>query len=165
MATIATAKPKLVGFGESVDTALVTVDSGGTAFEFEDFVVVASGVADKAEAFVSATIIALAAEPSTDAYYEPIESGAGSFGSQSTEKQVILLGGVEIEMSTEGVISQSNIGLVYDLKLAGGTLVADLATGAQNGLRIIRMADPVYGGVLGDTNARVIGRITDANCL
>lgn len=165
MATIATAKPKLVGFGESVDTALVTVDASGTAFEFEDFVVVASGVADKAEAFTATSIIALAAEPSTDAYYEPVQSGAGSFGSQSTEKQVILLGGVEIEMSVEGAISQSNIGATYDLKAAGGTLVADLAAASTSGLQIIRMADPVYGGVLGDTNARVIGRITDANCL
>lgn len=165
MATIATAKPRLVGFGESTDTALVTVDAGGTAFEFEDFVVVASGVADKAEAWTSASVIALAAEPSTDAYYEPIESGAGSFGSQSTEKQVILLGGQEIEMSTEGTISQSNIGAIYALKAAGGTLVVDLSTSATEGLRIIRMADPVYGGVIGDTNPRVIGTITDVNCL
>lgn len=165
MATIATAKPKLVGFGESTDTALVTVDSTGTAFEFEDFVVVALGVADKAEAFTATDVIAIAAEPSTDAYYEPIESGAGSFGSQSTEKQVILLGGQEIEMSTEGTISQSNIGATYDLKSSNSTLVADLASASTSGLQIIRLADAVYGGGIGDTNVRVIGRITEANCL
>jgi len=165
MATITTARPKLVGFGESTDTALVTVDSTGTAFEFEDFVVITNGVADKAEAYSSSLLYALAAEPSTDAYYEPVQSGAGSFGAQSTEKQVILLGGQEVEMSTKGTISQSNIGTTVKMTVQGGTLVADLSVTSSSGVTVIRLSDSVYGGVLGDTAARVVGRLTDDICL
>lgn len=170
MATITIDSPRLVGFGESVDTTLVEVDTTGTAFAFNDIVVMASGKADKLTAATSATsVIALAVEPSTDGYYEPVAGSAGNFGDQSTEKQVILLGnGVEIEMSTGNeALAQADIGAVFALGYDSGTAnsFVDLSASSTSGFRITRVSDAVYGGVLGDTNTRVVGRFTDDICL
>jgi len=169
MATITIEAPVLVGFGESVDTTLVEVDTTGTAFAFNDIVVISSGKADKLTAATSGTsVIALAAEPSEDGYYEPVAGSGGSFGSQETEKQVILLGGAELAMSTGNeALAQADIGGVFALGYDSttGNAFVDLSASSTSGFRITRIADEVYGGVIGDTGTRVVGTITDDICL
>lgn len=169
MATITIEAPVLVGFGQSVDTTLVEVDTTGTAFEFNDIVVIASGKADKLTAATTgSSVIALAAEPSSDGYYEPVAGSGGTFGDQSTEKQVILLGGAELIMSTGNeALAQADVGAIFALGYdsnTGNTFV-DLSASSTSGFRITRVADPVYGGVIGDTGTRVVGTITDDICL
>ena len=169
MATITIDSPRLVGFGESIDTTLVDVDTTGTAFEFNDIVVMTSGKADKLTAASSASsVIALAAEPSSDGYYEPVAGSGGSFGSQSTEKQVILLSGAELEMSTGNeALAQADLGAIFALGYDSttGNAFVDLSASSTSGFRVQRVADPVYGGDLGDTGTRVVGIITDDICL
>lgn len=169
MATITIDSPRLVGFGEGNDAALVDVDTTGSAFEFNDIVVISSGLADKlTAATTAASVLALAAEPSSDGYYEPVAGSAGKFGDQSTVKQVLLLGGAEIEMSTGNeALVQADIGALFELGYDSttGNAFVDLSASSTSGFRITRVADPVYGGTLGDTGTRVVGVFTDDVCL
>lgn len=169
MATYDFEKPRLVGYDYTVDATLVTIDDSGSAFEPNDIVVVSSGKADKLEAATSASsVVALAAEPSVDGYYEPVAGNGGKFGSQESEKQVLLLGGTDLEMSTGNeALAQADIGGVFALAYDSttGTAFVDLSASSTSGFRITRVADPVYGGVIGDTGARVVGAITDDICL
>lgn len=168
MATITRDKVRLATFNQSQDATRQTVDSSGTAFVFEDLVTRSStsGV-DKltADVTVGTDYLALAAEPSSDSYYEPIVGN--SFGDQSDEKQVFLLSGREVEITASGTIAESHFGNLYDIgyNSTDGVPVALLATTSTSGIRLHRLADPVFKGDIGDVNVRVVGTITDDLCL
>lgn len=165
MATISRDKPRLVGLTPFPDAVSMAVDASGTTFEFGDLVTngSTSGI-DKATGGASDVNLALAAEPDqgNDPYYEPIPSGSTAYGDSSGTAQVILLDGQEVEMSTSGTVAQSDIGIVYALAYdsSNGVPVVDLSTSSTSGFKVLRLADEVYGGVFGDTDARVVGRFT-----
>lgn len=165
MATIARDRARLVGFTDSLDAVLQTIDQSGTTFEFRDLVTRAStsGI-DKATGGASDVNLAMAADPdvSQDPYYEPIPAGSAAYGDASGVAQVFLLDGQEVEMSTSGTVAESDMGVVYALAYdsSAGVPVVDLSTSSTSGFKILRLADEVYGGTYGDTDARVIGRFT-----
>jgi len=171
MATIAVERPRLVGFGESVEAQRVVIDTSGTTFVFNDLVTYGStsGI-DKATGGASDTELALAAERdvSEDPYYEPIPSGSGKFGDDSGYAQVFLLDGVDLEMSTANeALAAVDLGAIFALAYdsSAGTAVVDLSTSSTSGFKIIRVADPVNGGDVGDTGTRVVGRLSSSLCL
>lgn len=165
MATISRDKMRLATYNEDQNVTLQEVDTSGDAFEMNDLVTrnSTSGI-DKAVGGASDTDLALAAEPAeaNDPYYEPIPSGVGAFG-QETQRNVFLLHGQDIEASVSGTISQSNIGNIYPLAYdsTNNLPVINLTSTSTSGVKILRLADEVHGGVLGDTDARVVGRFTD----
>lgn len=172
MATIAIDQPRLVGFGDGVQTTRVAVDTSGTTFAFGDLVVYAStsGIdkATSASDVAQSSSLALAAEPdvSEDPYYEPVGGSAGSFGDASGYAQVVLLRDREIEMSTlNEALAAVDLGATFALAISSSTPCVDLSTSSQSGFKILRVADPVFGGDIGDTQARVIGVLTDDMCL
>jgi hypothetical protein len=166
MATITVDQPRLVGFGESTETARVVVDSSGTNFAFGDLVTYAStsGIdkATSASDVAAGSDLALAAEPDVehDAYYEPITGN--SFGDGSGYAQVILLHNQQLEMSTYNeALATADLGSIFALTFSGTTPVVNLSTSSTSGFKTLRVADPVFGGDVGDTNTRVIGTLTD----
>lgn len=165
MATINRERMRLATYNEDQNATLQEVDTSGTAFEMNDLVTrgSTSGI-DKATGGASDTDLAIAAEPAeaSDPYYEPIPSGVGAFG-QETQRNVFLLHGQDVEANVSGTISQSNIGNIYALAYdsTNNVPVVDLSSSSTSGVKILRLADEVHGGVLGDTDARVIGRFTD----
>jgi hypothetical protein len=171
MATISLAKPRLVGFGDGTDVSNVVVDSSGTQFEFNDLVTYGStsGV-DKATGGAADTLLAIAADPDVehDSYYEPIPSGSAAFGDGSGYAQVVLLSDAQVEMSTGNeALATADLGALFALAYSGtdGVPFVDLSTSSTSGFRIMRVADPVHGGDIGDTGTRVVGRLTDDLCL
>lgn len=169
MATITLDKPRLVGFGHQTSAARVVVDTSGTTFVQNDLVTYGStsGI-DKATAGASDTDLALASERDQDAdgYYEPIVGNG--FGGDSGYAQVILLQGQELEMSTGNeALATADLGALFALAYSGTDAVpfVDLSTSSTSGFKILRVADPVHGGDIGDTGTRVIGRLTDDLCL
>ena len=171
MATITVDKPQLVGFGERTEPTRVVVDSSGTNFAHRDLVTYGStsGI-DKATGGASDTKLAFAMDPDVehDAYYEPIESGAGTFGDGSGYAQVVLLDGQLLEMSTANeALATADLGAIFALTYdsSAATAVVDLSTSSGSGFHIQRVADPVHGGDVGDTGTRVVGRLSDSLCL
>jgi len=170
MATIPISKPKLANFDESVTVQLVPVNELGTTFEMDDLVTYGStrGV-DKATGGASDTKLAIAVERDSvsDPYYEPIPSGSAAFGDGSENVQVALLTNQLIEISTDGLLIGSRFGLIYPLAYdsATGTTVVSFSGTSSSGVKIVSIADPLYGGVEGDTNVRILGRLTDDLCL
>lgn len=163
MATITLDNPRLAGYGEEHTVQRVVVDSSGTAFVAGDLVTYGStsGV-DKATAGAADADLALALEPSSDGWYEPIAGSGGSFGADSTHVQVALLEDVDLEMSTlNEALTTSDLGAIFALAYDSGaaTMCVDLSTSSTSGFKIIRVADPVHGGDVGDTQTRVVGHL------
>lgn len=162
MATITITKPTLHGAPESLRHTSVEVDSTGTAFVKNDIVTIGAAGADKLTAGgASATAMAFANEPSSDSYIEPIVGTAQ--GKSTTAKTVVRLGEtVELELNVDATLSQANIGTSYDLVTGNGTMVVDLGSTANAAFKILRVADPLFGGVLGDNQPRVVGVVLDS---
>ena len=179
MATISFSRPRLVGYGDGTDPTRVEVDTSGTTFVFNDLLTFesTSGI-DKATSTTGLLAantngLALAAEPdqSQDPYYEPIPSGSGKFGDDSDQAIVVQLQGQQVEMSTGNeALATADLGAIFALGVTSTsatdtTVFVDLSTSSTSGFKIIRVADPVFGGDIGDTQTRVIGRFTDDLCL
>ena len=168
MATITVSQPRLVGFGEAAGTSRVVVDSSGTNFVAGDLVVYAStsGIdkATSASDVAAGVDLALAADPDVehDPYYEPVGGSAGKFGDGDGYAQVVLLRNQELEMSTlNEALATADLGATFALAISNSIPCVNLSTSSTSGLKIHRVADPVSGGDIGDTNARVIGILTD----
>lgn len=171
MATITVSRPRLVGFGDSDDAMRVVVDTSGTTFVQNDLVTYGStsGI-DKATGGAADSDLALAVErdQSEDPYYEPVGGSAGSFGGDSGYAQVVSLENAQLEMSTANeALATADLGAIFALAYdsSAGAAVVDLSTSSTSGFKIIRVADPVFGGDVGDTGTRVVGTITSDLCL
>lgn len=169
MATFTIKRPQLLGYDDEVNTATtVLVDASGTAFTRNDIVTVATtGLSKLVAGGASAVKMALAAEDSADSYTEPIVGQ--SQGRSTGSKQVLSLKSpVRLIMSTKGALAQANIGVKYALaynstsSLGDLTLVVDQSTTSNSVATIQGVADPEFGGDIGDTSVRVIVQIDDS---
>ena len=157
MATIATARARL--HTEAPNFARFPVASGAT-FVRNDIVTITSGEAADAAAD-DVTALALAVESSTDAYYEG--HGANPLSQSPTHVQVALLGqGTLVEMTFLGVVAEADFGSAFGLGVSGGIHVIEKAETTAKAFVPLYLADELHGGVIGDTNARVVGYFLDS---
>lgn len=163
MATISIKRPQLFGYDPGDTPAVaVQVNGSGTAFTRNDIVTVGTSGAAKLTAGGAAAVkMALALEDSSDPYTEPIVGTAQ--GASTTQKQLLQFGGdARVIMNTLGALSQANIGVNYALAynntaaLGDSTMVVDQGTTANAAVTILGVADPEFGGGIGDTSPRVI---------
>lgn len=106
----------------------------------------------------SAIDLCLAAHKYPDSYYEPISD------TQPATVDVFLLAGTLVEINMKGVLAQTHFGNAYDIGFTAGIPVVDVAATLGPAFVIVDLADPLNGGVVGDTNARVIGYFLDSKC-
>lgn len=154
MATIATRKIELATDTYDVNRWPIKADA---TFVKDDLVKVTAGEIDKLSAGgATATDLALAVEPAADTYYEPL-------GESPSHAQAIVLGkGVLVSINVSGVLAEDDFNVPHDITVSGGIPMVNLASVANPAFVPLRLADPLYDGVVGDTNPRVIGYFLDS---